>query len=430
MPRVLPLNRHQWFDPWRGARGTALRNLVREFAVAIDIHELTNGLRARRRKAVDQEHHAAAIEIVVANIAHAVLMPPETGWLAVLTGNGTSGFTRYDNPALGKPFRSLLNRLGDLGHMTLRLPRKRGEASSLAPTGSFSALVRDAGISLADFGRRDGEEVILLARTSVEWRHGLRFRYRDKAEYEETAETIAMRRDVRALNGFLAGANITFEDGGGKPVDVHERRMRRHFVIAGSDPLPQRFDRGGRLYGGFWQNLKRSRRAGIRIDGERVATLDYSSMFPRLALAAAGAQPPQGDLYAIPGLTDHRRAVKLATNTLLFDTSLRRPTWPKPDDAADEMPEGWTVARFRQALLARHPGLSASLGVGLGHRLMHTESRIMVGVLLALMDEDIVALPLHDGLLVKMSVAREAGMMMAAIAEMITSSTIPVTISG
>ncbi len=111
MPRVLPLNRHQWFDPWRGARGTALRNLVREFAVAIDIHELTNGLRARRRKAVDQEHHAAAIEIVVANIAHAVLMPPETGWLAVLTGNGTSGFTRYDNPALGKPFRSLLNRL-------------------------------------------------------------------------------------------------------------------------------------------------------------------------------------------------------------------------------------------------------------------------------------------------------------------------------
>ncbi|WP_139251535.1 hypothetical protein [Kaistia soli] len=366
-----------------------------------------------------------AVEVVVANLAHAVLMPPETGWLAVLTGNGTCGFTRYDNPAFGKPFRTLLSRLGDLGHLTLRPSPKRGEASSLAPTESFSALVRDAGISLADFGRLGGEEVVLLARTSVIHRRDERVHHREMIDYLDTAETIAMRQDIRALTGFLAAADIAFIDDGAGPVDPHDRSMRRHFVMAEDDPLSQRFDRGGRLFGGFWQNLKRARRAGIRVDGEPVTVLDYSAMFPRLAYAAVGVQPPADDPYAIPGLEGHRKAVKLAMNTLFFDRSGRRPSWPEAEDPDAEMPPTWTVGRFRAALLARHPALRNSLGAGIGHRLMNTESRIMAGVLMALMAEGIVALPLHDGLMVKMPRAREAGMMMGMIAREITTFELP-----
>jgi hypothetical protein len=78
-------------------------------------------------------------------------------------------------------------------------------------------------------------------------------------------------------------------------------------------PLRQRFDLSGRLFGGFWQGLQRERRSGIRIDGEPVATLDYSSMFARLAYASKGVRPPAGDLYAIPGLEGRRDAVKLGS---------------------------------------------------------------------------------------------------------------------
>ena len=67
------------------------------------------------------------------------------------------------------------------------------------------------------------------------------------------------------------------------------------FVIHEGDPERQRFDLSGRLFGGFWQGLKRARRAGIRIDGEPVATIDYSSMFARLAYASKGAEPPAGE---------------------------------------------------------------------------------------------------------------------------------------
>ncbi len=425
MPRVLPSSRHRWFDDWRCARSPALRNLVTHVSTAIDTHEVSNGLRARKRKAIDQEHHSVAVEVVVANLAHAVLMPPETGWLAVLTGNGTSGFTRYDNPVFGKPFRTLLSRLGDFGHLTLRPSPKRRESSSLAPTESFASLVRSTGISLADFGRLDGEELVLLARTSVIHRRDKRVHHREMIDYRDTAETIAMRQDMRALNDFLAAADITFIDDGGGPVDPHDRSMRRNFVIAEDDLLSQRFDRGGRLFGGFWQNLKRARRAGIRIEGEPVAVLDYSAMFPRLAYAAVGAQPPADDPYAIPGLEGHRKAVKLAINTLFFDQSRRRRSWPAAEDPDTEMPPTWTVGRFRSALLARHPALRNSLGVGIGHRLMNTESRIMAGVLMALMAEGIVALPLHDGLMVKMQRVREAGMVMGVIAREITSFELP-----
>ena len=54
-------------------------------------------------------------------------------------------------------------------------------------------------------------------------------------------------------------------------------------------------------------------------------------MFAMLAYASKGVQPPQGDPYAIPGLEDHRDAVKLGVNALLFDQHARR-QWPKTEE--------------------------------------------------------------------------------------------------
>ena len=106
-------------------------------------------------------------------------------------------------------------------------------------------------------------------------------------------------------------------------------RLKRRFVLLKADKKP-RWDRGGRLFGdGFWINLESSRRSGIRIDGEPVADLDYSSMFARLAYAHVGAVAPSGDLYAISGLEGYRSGVKLAFNVFLFDGKGLRKAWPK-----------------------------------------------------------------------------------------------------
>ena len=163
----------------------------------------------------------------------------------------------------------------------------------------------------------------------------------------------------------------------------------------------QRFDRGGRLFGGFWTNLASGRRANIRIEGERVAHLDYSSMFARLAYAHIGATPPSGELYAIPGLEEYRSGVKLAFNVFLFDRRGSRRKWPKdemgigvgtdadakasPNSEAARfeglLPAGWeSTRRLRMAILGKHPALSKAFGRRLGYSLMFTQSQVLMAV--------------------------------------------------
>jgi hypothetical protein len=233
---------------------------------------------------------------------------------------------------------------------------------------------------------------------------------------------------MRRINAWLEQSAITFVDDGAEPVDVHDRTLRRLFVIHEGDPLGQRFDLSGRLFGGFWQGLQRQRRAGIRIDGEPVVTLDYSSMFARLAYASWGVQPPAGDLYAIPGLEGYRDAVKLGVNALLFDQHARR-QWPKTEEPEQRLPRGWALARFRSALMERHLAIADCFGTGLGFNLMHVESEVMVKVLTSLVSDSVTALPLHDGILVRRSHAINGRATMESVSRDVTSYILPVTCS-
>lgn len=421
--------RHRWFDDWRGASGRALRTLVDEVVTLHAQHEASTGARQRKRREADQAHHLASVEGTVANLAYAVLIPPETGRLAVLTGHGTKGFTRYDNPAYGKPFAGLLGALSELGVLSWSAPAaRRGEAPSIAPTDAFAAKVRAGGISLSDFGRMPKEEPIVLKRKAPHKQGavspggppGL-------VDYPDTPATVAMRETTQSMNAFLDGADITFVDDGHGLVDPQDRRMLRRFTLLADDDAP-RFDRGGRIFGGFWQTMKRDRRDGIRINGEPVVDLDFASMFPRLAYATTGKEPPAGDLYAIDGLgPEHRPALKLAVNTFLFDDFCRH-SWPAPkDDDAPRLPPGWTVARTKSALVKRHPALKSCFGVGLGYGLMRTESDILVNVLEEMRGRGIVGLGIHDGLLLPRSRAEEGRQIMETIGREITKQTLPVT---
>lgn len=422
--------RHRWLDEWQGASGPALVRLVGETVALLAQYEAETGARQRKRREADERRHRTAVEAVVANLAYAVLMPPETGRLAVSLRHGDRGARRYDNPAFGKTFSGLLGLLDALEVLSLRGPSSMWrEASSIAPTPTFAGRVQRAGITVSDFGRLPGEEPILLKR-----KHGrggpTSSTVAGLVDYPDTGATVAMRETVQGLNAFLDGAAVSFVDDGGGAVDHRQRRMLRHFVLLPDDEVP-RFDRAGRLFGGFWQNLRRDRRAGIRIEGEPVVDLDFASMFPRLAYASTGTAAPEGDLYAIEGLgPEHRPALKLAVNTLLFD-DFRRTSWPIPEnDEAPRLPPDWTVARTKAAILKLHPPLRGCFGVGLGFSLMHTESVILIHALGEMRARGIVGLGLHDGLLLPRSRAHEGMAVMEDVARVITSQTLPVVLKG
>jgi hypothetical protein len=291
-----------------------------------------------------------------------------------------------------------------------------------------------ANISLADFGRLQGEETIIL---SMKLRlPGANYVSREQIDYADTPETVAMRQAVDGLNAFIAAGDIVFLDDGRGQVDSHDRRQRRRFTTKEEASKAPAFDRTGRLFGGFWQQLRSDRRQHIRISGEPVAVLDYASLFPRLAYASVGVEPPHGDLYDIPGLEQHRKAVKKALNCLLMDDYSRtRSKWPKElvddtgEDSGDQLPAGWTVRKTKTAILKKHPALTSCLGRGLGLQLMFTESEILIKVLEELQARSIIGLGLHDGLMVPVSHGDEVRRIMVEVATSITSATIPVTLT-
>ena len=224
--------RHWWLDEWLGAGSPRLDRLVQEGAALVAQYEEQTAARKRRRRPDDQRRHLIAIEMVVANLAHAVLSPPPTGRLAVLTGNDTVGFGRYDNRALGKPFRGLLEALEGISWLDWTPGRRdekgRGTASSIAPTAAFAARVRGAGVSPADFGRIEGEEVIIVTRKLLNGNGEALGK--ERVDYPETDISRSLRATMQDLNAFLGRADIAFLDDGLGPVDLRSRVQRRYFL--------------------------------------------------------------------------------------------------------------------------------------------------------------------------------------------------------
>lgn len=450
-PRPLP-QKHRWLDQWLVTKGEPLRRLVDRTIAFVKHHEDVTGARQRARRPEDEVRHRRLVEVVTANLAYAVLHPPETGRIAIDTRQGERGRSRYDNPAVTpKTLRTLTNHLFDLGMMdSWRSDAMRGEKNNIAPTGWFKDKVQEFGVTLSDFDRDLDQELIFLNRTTRgaydPFAATQAAKKRQRVSYRETAQTTAMRQQMRELNAWLASADIAFVDDGGPLVDPYDRLMRRNFVIR--DGQEERFDQSGRLFGGFWQTLKSERRRGISINGEPVVVLDYASMFTRLAYAELKVPPPPGDLYAIPGLEGYRSGAKMVLNCFLFDTSNSRKSWPVglgvgvgDDDAAANgevpaaeyqarLPAGWTVTKTKRAILAHHPALADAFGRGLGYRLMYRESEVLLAVLEDLRVRGIVGLGLHDGLLVPASWAEEARQVMEDVAEELTGYRLLVTLKG
>jgi hypothetical protein len=127
------------------------------------------------------------------------------------------------------------------------------------------ALIEEHKVALGDFSGHYDEEVIILSRPRHDyWDEG------ERIDYEDNPTTQRFRKELRAINEWLDGADIAFDAATfDKPVNVQVRQLRRQFTLG-------RFDRGGRLFGGFWINLPKSARLeGLRIEGEGVAGLDY-----------------------------------------------------------------------------------------------------------------------------------------------------------
>ena len=183
--------------------------------------------------------------------------------------------------------------------------------------------------------------------------------------------------------------------------DIHDRRLRRVFT-------QRRFDSGGRLFGGFWQRLgKHERRQGLQIDGEKAVELDYGQIGPRILYGMAGHQPSTNDLYLIGGYQQHRDGIKRVMSAMMFNSARRR-QFPRETKSLFRRRD--KIGEVIEAIEANHPLIKDLFHHGIGHDAQFTESQVLVEVLLTLKAQGVIALPIHDAVMVpssKVSVTKD-----------------------
>lgn len=410
-----------WFDPLLRAQTSKLRREVQRLRDALLLHESASGARKRARKEADTEKFGLAVEALACNLILLSAIGPARPKLAVPRSHAF--LWRGDgkgSPVYGQHFLSAIDLLSSLGLIEAeqrgyRLSARMRVPSLIQPS---EALAQHLPLIPPDWrGVRqiDDRALIILKESKDEDGRAAAIAFKD------TAKTRQLAGQMRRINEFLRSADIEVTGQGtglslgkdGQVIAPYRRSLRRIFNNAN-------WRHGGRLAGGFWMGMERAARFDrIRIDGERIADIDYRQLFPRLAYVRAGKPQPEGDIYDVAGDDSGRDGWKKLMNAMLFsDGPLRN--WP--EDTLQHFPFGMKLRGAVQMLAAHHAPIADLFGTGLGFQLMRIESDMLISVITHLASVGITALPLHDAVLVAESKAYVAADAMQAAFSMWTGS--------
>jgi len=221
-------------------------------------------------------------------------------------------------------------------------------------------------------------------------------------DYQDTERTRRMRKEVARFNEALSSALLTIEAGQhsgpfvrfpcGSMVNMQKNTLHRVFSGA--------WDRGGRFYGPWFQNVPSADRDAILIDGEATTEPDFAQLHPTLFYALAGAEP-DGDAYTVGDWP--RPLAKVAFNVIINAT-----TYDSALGAVSEKIKERTGRHDRKASAAliadmkqRHQRIARWFHTGAGARMQRIDSDLAAAVMRELLGQNIVALPIHDSFRVK-----------------------------
>lgn len=301
--------------------------------------------------------------------------------------------------------------LGDEGFIfnEIQEPQPGGGIRSwMAPSDKLAALFRHDGPKWRLVPSPDHRPIVYRVMVS-----GKKEKWAD-AEIPGKHEAAAARlgKFVRTYNAALKDVVVAY---GSMPIDPY-----LHRVFNGSMSL------GGRFYGSAHQTMKKRYRQRITIDGEPTVELDYSALHPSLLLWRTGgalSADPYTEIAGKAGIT--RELVKALLLRLINSENVsdfcrvvtssgneskkaeaeagRADEWFIPD-----VPTGYKGADFVEAVEAAFPTLTGSFGGTIGLELQGIDSKLMADLLAECLSAGIVALPVHDSVIVPQSRADDA----------------------
>lgn len=329
-------------------------------------------------------------------------------------------FIRHGGRLPGKPdwftgtgLKSATNALCRAGLITIN-KGEQGTAPTYEATEALLFAALDFGVteaSLTHCVSRD--RLVRLYETN---------RYGRYAAFDPDDKTECWTAKLETFNGFLDQQDIALALSFAEQARVADRlnykrdldlpqyqaldMSRRHLFRQFNNGT---FSDGGRLYGGWWISIPKDLRPRLTINGQPTVELDYSGCAIRMLYHLRGLECPDDPyrldaivaLEARKGYRDghFREAIKALTQARINGTD-------RDSDMMCDLPDGLTFAphltreQVTRMIEAKHEAIADDFGSGAGIRLQRLDSDLVLSIITGLMEEGIVALPVHDSLIV------------------------------
>jgi hypothetical protein len=382
--------RDRFFNPQRKAKSASAKALVADVIHQLQSHESHDQLRKRSRKKRDLEIFQRQIEAIICEAIHRYLTGASKR-IAISLSNRYLARKDAESNILNNTISQNLKNLSTPVMAFLELQtgdRNEGQVTTFWAGKRLITRIKERQIGYQDITLEQAKNVIELRnKKSTGATKGKLIRF------EETPLTRQYRDEMEQINAYLREANICYQ--GNKDIDDSRVELKRIFNNGS-------FEEGGRLYGGFWISMKSDDLKEVTIDDEWVVALDYGQMAVRLAYSLANATVHFDDGYLIPNWEKARELTKKLINVMLNSTSSDE--WTVPKKLQKLYPYREKIERdLITDIRIFHKPISKLFGKPNGMRFMFLESEILIDVLMELNGLGIVALPIHDGLLVKPS---------------------------
>ncbi len=382
--------RDRFFNPHRKAKSASAKALVADVIHQLQSHESHDQLRKRSRKKRDLEIFQRQIEAIICEAIHRYLTGASKR-IAISLSNRYLARKDAESNILNNTISQNLKNLSTPVMAFLELQtgdRNEGQVTTFWAGKRLITRIKERQIGYQDITLEQAKNVIELRnKKSTGATKGKLIRF------EETPLTRQYRDEMEQINAYLREANICYQ--GNKDIDDSRVELKRIFNNGS-------FEEGGRLYGGFWISMKSDDLKEVTIDDEWVVALDYGQMAVRLAYSLANATVHFDDGYLIPNWEKARELTKKLINVMLNSTSSDE--WTVPKKLQKLYPYREKIERdLITDIRIFHKPISKLFGKPNGMRFMFLESEILIDVLMELNGLGIVALPIHDGLLVKPS---------------------------
>lgn len=371
--------------------------------------------RTRSRRAKDKANFEAAVSMIIGDLLIAAAREGG-GWAY----RSVSKKSFCDDLIKGDTFNFIMDSIGALGYLDCvkggnhKSPFEvqggngftPGLATRFRVNDRFLRLSEDCGVTLdglkTHFKPLPTLEKVRLKGTAS--RLGAQKASAKSMRFEGTDKTKAIKQQLLEINSFLIEQRYEGMEFYGLSRLFHE----------GDHPSFD-WDLGGRLYGvggNSYQTLKKAKRLDIKINGEAVVELDINASYLRILHGLRGfALPNSEDIYAIDGI--ERALVKAWVSCTFGHTKFHR-AWPKT--VVEELDKrgitGWrehSYPSLKTKVLEHLSVLRDWPECGIRWSgLMYQESEAMIATMESLRSQGIVALPVHDSLIVPKSKKRLA----------------------